>query len=120
MNENKPQPPAARGRGSQINPANRFARLSYEDDLEHLEYDLEAQEGQRAVAVHALENLAHSDTGIVMLRRMLREQIKAVEDGRDPVNVVRNSAANRRIPTGAWNTVLSPAEAAATPYSETL
>jgi hypothetical protein len=30
---------------------------------------LEAQEGQRTVAVHALENLATSDTGIAMLRR---------------------------------------------------
>ena len=35
--------------------------------------DLEAQEGQRAVAVHALENLGMSDSGIVMLRRLLRE-----------------------------------------------
>jgi len=70
--------------------------------------------------VHALENLAHSDTGIVMLRRLLREQIKAVEDGRDPVNTIRDPAANHRIPTGAWNTVLSPVEAASTPYSETL
>ena len=27
---------------------------------------------------HALENLAHSDTGIVMLRRLLREQLRAL------------------------------------------
>jgi hypothetical protein len=40
--------------------------------------DLEAQEGQRPIAIHALENLAHSDRGIVMLRRLLREQL-AVE-----------------------------------------
>ena len=82
--------------------------------------DLEAQEGQRAIAVHALENLAHSDTGVVMLRRLLREQIKAVADGHDPINTVRDPSANHRIPTGAWNTVLAPAEAAATPYSEQL
>ena len=51
-----------------------------------------------------------------MLRRVLRDQIKRVQDGLDPVNTVRDPAANHRIPTHAWNTVLSPAEAAATPY----
>ena len=74
--------------------------------------DLKAQEGQRAIAVHALENLATSDTGIAMLRHLLREQIKRVEDGLDPMNVVRDARANRKIPTSAWNTIMSPAEAA--------
>jgi hypothetical protein len=61
--------------------------------------------------VHALENLGMSDTGITMLRRLLREQLKRVEDGLDPINVMRDPHANRRIPTNAWNTILSPAEA---------
>jgi hypothetical protein len=82
--------------------------------------DLEAQEGQRPIAIHALENLAHSDTGIVILRRLLREQLKRVEQGLDPINVMRDASANKRIPTGAWNTILSPAEAAALPYREDL
>ena len=70
--------------------------------------DLEAQEGQRPIAIHALENLAHSDTGIVMLRRLLREQLQRVEQGLDPINTIRDPSANKRIPTGAWNTILSP------------
>jgi hypothetical protein len=74
--------------------------------------DLEAQEGQRTIAVHALETLAPSDTGVAMLRHMLREQLRRIEVGQDPINVVRDPAANHRIPTNAWNTVLSPAEAA--------
>src|SRR5439155_20120499 len=74
--------------------------------------DLEAQEGQRVIAVHALENLAPADTGIAMLRHMLREQLRRGEGGLDPINVVREPDANRRIPTNAWNTILSPAEAA--------
>ena len=82
--------------------------------------DLEAQEGQRPIAIHPLENLAHSDTGIVMLRRLLREQLHRVEQGLDPINTMRDPSANRRIPTGAWNTVLSPAETAALSYSEDL
>jgi hypothetical protein len=88
-----------------------FLQRSYEERQRKPD-DLEAQEGQRAVAVHALENLGHSDTGVVMLRRMLREQIERVRQGLDPVNIVRDPAVNRRIPTHAWNTILSPEEAA--------
>ena len=47
--------------------------------------DLEAQEGQRPIAVHALENLAHSDSGIVMLRQdAARAACSGVEQGRRP------------------------------------
>jgi hypothetical protein len=74
--------------------------------------DLEAQESQRPIAVHALENLAGSDGGVVRLRRLLREEVRAVQAGRDPLNVQRDAVANRAIPTHAWNTILSPAEAA--------
>ena len=94
----------------EIRPGSLLER-SYEERQKKPD-DLEAQEGQRTIAVHALENLAHSDTGIVMLRRMLREQIQRVEKGLDPINVVRDPDINRRIPTHAWNTILSPAEAA--------
>jgi hypothetical protein len=55
-----------------------------------------------------------------MLRRLLREQLQRIEQGLDPINTVRDPAANQRIPTAAWNTVLSPAEAATMPYSEDL
>ena len=68
----------------------------------------------------AIPNLARSDIGIVMLRRLLREQLKRVAQGLDPINVVRDPSANQRIPTGAWNTILSPAEAAALLYLEDL
>jgi hypothetical protein len=94
----------------EIRPGSFMAR-SYEERQRKPD-DLEAQEGQRAIAVHALEHLGTSDTGIAMLRHMLREQIQRVEQGLDPLNVVRDARANRRIPTNAWNTVLSPTEAA--------
>ena len=96
-----------------------FLQRSYEERQRKPD-DLEAQERQRPIAVHALENLAHSDTGVVTLRRPLREQLKCPEQGLDPINVMRDQSANTRIPTGAWNTVLSPAEAAALLYSEDL
>jgi nitrite reductase/ring-hydroxylating ferredoxin subunit len=82
------------------------------DERQRRPDDLEAQESQRAIAVHALENLASGDGGIVRLRRLLREQVRAVQAGREPLNVVREAAANRAIPTHAWNTILSPEEAA--------
>ena len=55
-----------------------------------------------------------------MLRRLLREQLNRIEQGLDPINVMRDLSANKRIPTGAWNTILSPAEAATLPYTEDL
>lgn len=69
--------------------------------------DREAQESQRPIAVHALESLAGSDGGVVRLRRVLREQVKRLADGLDPVNVFRDPAENRRVRTTASNVVLS-------------
>src|ERR1700737_5529920 len=80
------------------------------EDRQRKPDDLDAQEGQRPIAVHALEHLGTIDTGITMLRHLLREQIKRVEDGFDPVNVMRDARANHKIPTSAWNTILSPVE----------
>lgn len=40
---------AAKGRGSQIQPPNRFARIHFEEDREHLEHDPDAREALRTV-----------------------------------------------------------------------
>jgi len=53
------------------------------------------------------------------MRRLLRDQLKRIGHGLDPINVMRDRSANRRIPTGAWNTILSPMEAAALPTART-
>ena len=82
-----------------------------DEDRQRKPDDLEAQEGQRPIAVHALENHGTSDTGITMLRHLLREQIRQVEDGFDPMNAIRDVRANHKIPTNVWNTILSFAEA---------
>ena len=94
-----------------IRPGSALTR-SYEERQRKPD-DLEAQEGQRAIAVHALENLGMSDAGIAMLRQLLRDQIRRVQDGLDPMNVVRDAGFNHMIRTNSWNTILSPAEAAA-------
>jgi hypothetical protein len=46
-----------------------------------------------------------------MLRHLLRDQIKRVEEGLDPMKVMRDPRTNQKILTNAWNTILSPAEA---------
>ena len=67
---------------------------------------MEAQESQRTIAVHALEHLAHSDHGIVLLRRALRNAVREVQSDRDPQNIVRASETNRAIETHGWTSVL--------------
>ena len=66
--------------------------------------DFDAQSSQRTVAVHALENLASTDRGVIMLRRILREGIRAVARGRDPYGT--KSPEGKAIPTFTQDIVL--------------
>jgi len=90
-------------RGQKIRPGDQRNR-PYEDRQRRPD-DMEAQEGQRAIAIHDLETLVSSDRGIVMLRRMLERQIEAVQRGRDPMNIVRDPGENHAIETHAFDTV---------------
>lgn len=67
--------------------------------------DMEAQEGQRPIAIHALENLVSSDKGISLLRRKLKQSLDLMRQGNDPLNIVRDPEKNRAIETHAHNTV---------------
>ena len=49
--------------------------------------DWEIQKGQGPITLHSEERLAGSDTGVAMLRRRLREEIRRVENGEDPLGV---------------------------------
>jgi phenylpropionate dioxygenase-like ring-hydroxylating dioxygenase large terminal subunit len=49
--------------------------------------DFEAQSGQGPISLHSEEHLASTDRGIIMLRRLLNEQIKRVQAGGDPAGV---------------------------------
>jgi len=46
--------------------------------------DFDAQSSQRTIAVHALEHLGSADRGVIMLRRIVRDGIRAVAEGKDP------------------------------------
>ena len=57
--------------------------------------DLMAWVTQGPVAERNKEKLGESDKGIIMYRRMLREQMAIVEDGGDPINVFRDPQRNQ-------------------------
>ena len=48
--------------------------------------DYDAQSSQRPIAVHALEHLASTDRGVIMLRKIVRDGIRAVASGEDPAS----------------------------------
>ena len=63
------------------------------------DYDAMVSEGP--VNVHALENLAASDVGVVLFRRILRREIQNVERGEDPApfqTPIRTYCNNRVVP----------------------
>ena len=58
-------------------------------EVEHQQYpgDYEAMVSQGAIARHSEEHLATSDRGIVMLRRLLEQQLRTIAAGGDPAGV---------------------------------
>ena len=59
--------------------------------------DFVAWVGQGRIADRSEENLGTSDGGVVMLRKRLFEDLKAIEAGRDPRALIRDPARNQRV-----------------------
>ena len=59
---------------------------------------------QGAIADRSMERLGESDTGIIMYRKLLRDQMDIVAKGGDPMALVRDPAKNARIelPLEKW------------------
>jgi nitrite reductase/ring-hydroxylating ferredoxin subunit len=72
-------------RGRSVGPK-MWAAMT-EKERRDLPSDWEGQVGQGPITLHSEEHLASSDRGVVMLRRLIRQQIQAVREGRDPVGV---------------------------------
>jgi nitrite reductase/ring-hydroxylating ferredoxin subunit len=77
--------------------------------------DHEMMTSQGRITVHAYENLTSTDAGVLAFRRLLREGVRAVAAGRDPIGVVRDPGA--RIRTRAQNTFVR-VPPAATPAAD--
>ena len=66
--------------------------------------DVEAVEGMGSVTIHQNENLAPSDKGIALMRRLLRQQIRQVADGKPPRRVT--DVRHNPVPTYGGDSVL--------------
>ncbi|MGI9334249.1 MAG: Rieske 2Fe-2S domain-containing protein [Gammaproteobacteria bacterium] len=66
--------------------------------------DYEAQVSQGSITVHAEEQLATTDKGVALYRRMLREAIRALAAGDEPPQLT--PAPNDRIPTMAGDVIV--------------
>jgi 5,5'-dehydrodivanillate O-demethylase len=59
--------------------------------------DRVAQESQGPIYDRSGEHLAYSDRGVILLRRLYKESIEAVQKGLDPIGVIRDPAKNGMI-----------------------
>jgi 5,5'-dehydrodivanillate O-demethylase oxygenase subunit len=59
--------------------------------------DMMAWISQGAIADRSKENLASTDRGVAMYRRTLRRELKKIEQGQDPMALVRDPVRNVRI-----------------------
>jgi nitrite reductase/ring-hydroxylating ferredoxin subunit len=66
--------------------------------------DYDAQSSQRTIAVHALEHLASTDRGVIMLRKILRDGVRAAAAGETPRGL--DAEPGRPIATFCQDTVL--------------
>jgi len=82
-------------------PAEFTKSIRGEDGEYHLRtfpsQDGMAWETQGAITDRERENLATADRGVVLYRRLLNDQIETVEEGKDPVGVIRNGDINHSI-----------------------
>ena len=92
---------AVEGRTSATMPA----RTSYEETQREPD-DREAQVSQGSIAVHALENLVLSDRGIALFRRQLKRALDAMQEGRDPMGILRDPT-NRTVTVTASNALVA-------------
>ena len=74
--------------------------------------DYEAQTSQRAIAVHKLEHLVASDRGVIMYRKLVRDGIRSVKGGKQPLGVYSDANLRRPIPTYGQDTVIRVPRAA--------
>ena len=58
-----------------------------EEEHQQFPGDYEAQVGQGPITIHSEERFVQSDRGIVMVRKMLRDQLDRIARGEDPIGV---------------------------------
>jgi hypothetical protein len=75
------------------------------EERQRLPGDYDAIVSQRPIAIHGLEHLTYCDKGVVMLRKLLRRDIRKLAAGEEiPASTLRS---NGLIPTYCHDTVLA-------------
>jgi phenylpropionate dioxygenase-like ring-hydroxylating dioxygenase large terminal subunit len=59
------------------------------------DHDMLASEGEGQILDRTTEHLGFTDRGVVLMRRQMLEAIRAVQEGRDPRNVIREPEQNQ-------------------------
>lgn len=67
--------------------AGRLWQELTEEEHQKMPGDYEAQVSQGQITFHSEEHLNSTDRGVSMLRKVYRDQLKALADGRDPIGV---------------------------------
>lgn len=75
---------------------------TYHTDIIHAQDSL-AWETQGQITDRSREHLGASDRGVVMFRKLLREQIEIVRNGGDPLGTIRDHQKNQMIDFGVIN-----------------
>jgi 5,5'-dehydrodivanillate O-demethylase len=91
--------------------------------------DMVAWYSQGPVTDRSLERLGESDQGVILYRRLLKEQLEKVERGEDPMNVFRDPAKNvsikvrleeAKLAGGKYNQKIGRRQGGATRFSPVL
>ena len=77
------------------------------EERQRIPGDFEAIVGQRPIAVHGLENHNTGDRGVALMRRIIRENIRAVAAGEDFLTLERAKKVAGVVPTYTQDTVLT-------------
>jgi nitrite reductase/ring-hydroxylating ferredoxin subunit len=89
-------------RGQRSKPGGKAWQDMTEQEHQDFPGDWEAQVGQGVITYHSEEHLGASDRGLIMLRKMLRTDLKAVAEGRDPTGIARTPG-KELVPSAAGN-----------------
>ena len=85
------------------------------EEMQRFPGDFEAQTGQRAISVHALEHLGEEDRGVMMLRKGLRRRIRMIKQGQEPPELAQMSG---NIASTCGGDTLLKADEAPTPEAD--
>ncbi len=77
-----------------------FGKYRWDDELGWLareDQDRAAQESQGVIFDRTTEHLVTTDKGVILLRKIYKDGIEAIKQGRDPLGIVRDPAKNELI-----------------------